>query len=103
MRTGNSLLCSKQESLELVNSIQQEADKICEEFNELYNTTEPVSVCVKSVKFEMGHGVTADMYFGDSLIKTYPLAEMAIIDLTMLVMKAYQSVLGTMEEKIKCH
>lgn len=88
MKTGNSVLCSKEESEKLVVSIQENADRVCKEFNEICNPTEPVSIQVKNVKFVMGYGVAADLYFGEQCIKCYPLAELAILDVVSLTLKA---------------
>lgn len=87
MIMGNSILCSKEEADVISANIQQEADKLCEQFNAVNRPQLPISVRIMPIRFPMGWGLKSQLLFGDDIIEEYPMAELVILDLQALTMR----------------
>lgn len=98
----SSILCNAFEANKLVNELQVEANASCEELNQLCNSEQPVSIKVAASQFGSGWGVTAILYWGEALIKTYPIAELALLDVQAFILKciqhAYCKLIGESDE-----
>lgn len=82
----NSILDSRSNAEKHCKQLQITADNYCSEFNGLANVSQPLNIQIKVTSFPMGYGLTADLNLGDQLLKHYPLAEEALIDVNALTL-----------------
>ena len=87
MNNGNSVLCSKSEAAEIASKLQKQADLLCSQFNHICRPSKPVRIVVRPLQFSAGFGVTSLLYFGNEVLQTYALAELALLDLQHMIMR----------------
>ena len=84
---GNSILCSKNEAIEIVRNMEQLANEEICQLNFLFGCKIPLTPKIYAMQYPMGFGVEADLYYDGELLRHYLTPEEMMIDLMGLSMK----------------
>ncbi|MBR5607602.1 MAG: hypothetical protein IKW44_04360 [Bacteroidaceae bacterium] len=81
------MLYRKEEAEQRAKQMMRQNLTIVNDFNDLMRPKEQVRIQVIPKSYPMGWALSANLYFGDSVIKEYDFAEHAYLDLNEMVLK----------------